>query len=122
MLGESTIGTLRAAASTRAFASGVKPVEPITSATPRAAHSLGVARRGLVAREVDDHVRAPERLREVVLHDDADRAEAGERARVLAHRGAGPLHRAGERDPLRGLHQRGRSASPSGRRRRSPPP
>ena len=119
MLGESTIGTLRAAASTRAFASGVKPVEPITSATPRAAHaSAWRAEASWLVKSMTTSAPA-ERLREVVLHDDPDRAEAGERARVLARRGAGALDRAARARIPSAAHTRGRSASPSGRRRRS---
>ena len=38
-LGESTTGTRRAAASTRLRLAAVKPVEPITMATPRAAQA-----------------------------------------------------------------------------------
>ena len=38
-------GSVRAAAATRAFASGVKPVEPITRATPRSAQSRRAAPR-----------------------------------------------------------------------------
>src|SRR6266702_5075665 len=43
MLGERTIGTRRAAASTRARASGVKPVEPMTRATPASAQTAACA-------------------------------------------------------------------------------
>ena len=97
MLGDMNTGVRWAAAPIAAFCSALKPVVPMTSATPRVGAGLQVVQRAFGAREVDQHLAGGEHGVEVVGDGDAGGA-AEEGAGVLAQqRAAGDVERAGER-------------------------